>query len=197
MLKESGLWRPVEACAEWQGRDSRELVFGGTSAIVVQRGNTNNIFIAFLFFFQFAVSALTWGHNDKRLFLATGNTIHIGWVCRKVASLQLLSRLAVSRCLAEESQVKLLPIPRRLKSLVHYLFAHTIRVRKWVISSFCPDSSVCESVMHSYSFVYRSRRNFGMSRQALGSPRPSEWWMNSFIIIVICFLLFFIIICYY
>ena len=29
-----------------------------------------------IFIFQSAVTALTWGHNDKRLFLATGTQVH-------------------------------------------------------------------------------------------------------------------------
>ncbi|CAG7816487.1 unnamed protein product, partial [Allacma fusca] len=32
-----------------------------------------------------AVTALTWGHNDKRLFVATGKMIHVGWVSKRVA----------------------------------------------------------------------------------------------------------------
>ncbi len=29
------------------------------------------------------VTALTWGHNDKRLFVSTGNRIHVGWVSQQ------------------------------------------------------------------------------------------------------------------
>ncbi|KAF2363617.1 hypothetical protein FHG87_005624 [Trinorchestia longiramus] len=41
---------------------------------------------------QHSVSALTWGHNDKRLFIAAGPQLFIGRVSRRVASLQLLCR---------------------------------------------------------------------------------------------------------
>ncbi|KAG1714114.1 Tubby-related protein 4 [Nymphon striatum] len=75
---------------------------------------------------QFAVSAMTWGHNDKRLFLATGNTIHIGWIYTEIASLRSLSCLAVSKCLNDEQKVSSLPIPLRLKSDVQKLFFNTI-----------------------------------------------------------------------
>ncbi|XP_019697396.2 tubby-related protein 4 isoform X2 [Harpegnathos saltator] len=76
---------------------------------------------------QSPVSALTWGHNDRRLFVATGTRVHAAWVSRRVGSLQLLSRLAVRAALARESNVQQLPLPPRLKASVAALFASTIR----------------------------------------------------------------------
>ncbi|XP_032670928.1 tubby-related protein 4 isoform X2 [Odontomachus brunneus] len=76
---------------------------------------------------QCPVSALTWGHNDRRLFVATGARVHSAWVSRRVGSLQLLSRLAVRAALARESNVQQLPLPPRLKASVAALFASTIR----------------------------------------------------------------------
>ena len=39
------------------------------------------------------VTSITWGHNDKRVFVATGNQVHVGWITwPNVASLQLLTR---------------------------------------------------------------------------------------------------------
>lgn len=75
-----------------------------------------------------AVSAMTWGHNDKRLFIATGTQVHIAWVSRKVASLQLLCRLQIQACIGSEVLLPKLPLPSRIKSLIGSLFAQTIRV---------------------------------------------------------------------
>ncbi|KDR14163.1 Tubby-related protein 4 [Zootermopsis nevadensis] len=78
--------------------------------------------------FQSPVTALTWGHNDKRLFIATGCQVHIAWVSRRVASLQLMCRLCIhSQLRGGESQVAALPLPPRIKALISNLFAQTIR----------------------------------------------------------------------
>lgn len=74
------------------------------------------------------VSALTWGHNDKRIFIATGNQVHIAWLSRKVASLQLLCRLSIQSSLMSEGLLPKLPLPSRIKSLIGNLFAQTVRV---------------------------------------------------------------------
>eukprot|EP00095_Tigriopus_kingsejongensis_P002723 maker-scaffold1696_size30952-snap-gene-0.10 protein:Tk02723 transcript:maker-scaffold1696_size30952-snap-gene-0.10-mRNA-1 annotation:"tubby-related protein 4-like isoform x2" len=73
------------------------------------------------------VTAITWGHNDKRLFVATGNQIHVGWVSHHIASLQLLSRLKVHSTLSNADQVQLLPLPCRIQNLIGLLFTCTIR----------------------------------------------------------------------
>ncbi|XP_063706728.1 tubby-related protein 4 isoform X2 [Culicoides brevitarsis] len=73
------------------------------------------------------VSALTWGHNDKRIFIATGTMVHIAWVSRRVASLQLLCRLQIQSSLSCEQYLSILPLPVRLRSLISNLFAQTIR----------------------------------------------------------------------
>jgi len=73
------------------------------------------------------VTALTWGHNDKRIFIATGSQVHIGWVSRKIASLQLLCRLKIHQTLRSQEQVEVLPLPCRLKSLLSSLFTQSIK----------------------------------------------------------------------
>ncbi|XP_058453676.1 tubby-related protein 4-like isoform X1 [Malaya genurostris] len=73
------------------------------------------------------VSALTWGHNDKRIFIATGTQVHIAWVSRRVASLQLFCRLQVQSSLSSEAMLPKLPLPGRIKALIGNLFAQTIR----------------------------------------------------------------------
>lgn len=74
------------------------------------------------------VSALTWGHNDKRIFIANGNQVNIAWLSRKVASLQLLCRLQIQSSLLNELMLPKLPLPSRIKSLIGNLFAQTVRV---------------------------------------------------------------------
>lgn len=75
------------------------------------------------------VSALTWGHNDKRLFVATGTQVHIAWVSRRIATLQLLCRLQIQTCVGSEYLLPFLPLPTRIKLLISNLYAQTIRVR--------------------------------------------------------------------
>lgn len=76
------------------------------------------------------VSAMTWGHSDKRLFIATGNQVHIAWVSRKVAALQLMCRLQVQACIGSDAMVPKLPLPARIKSLISNMYSQTIRVSK-------------------------------------------------------------------
>jgi len=71
------------------------------------------------------VSAITWGHNDKRLFIATGTQVHIAWVSRRVASLQLLCRLQIQASVGSEMLLPLLPLPSRIKSLIGNLNMHS------------------------------------------------------------------------
>ncbi|XP_076257679.1 WD40 superfamily protein Tusp isoform X2 [Rhynchophorus ferrugineus] len=73
------------------------------------------------------VSTLTWGHNDKRLFLATGTQIHIAWVAKRIASLQLLCRLRIYNLIPNEMMLSQLPLPIRLRNIIGNLFAQTIR----------------------------------------------------------------------
>lgn len=73
------------------------------------------------------ITALTWGHSDKRLFIATGPVLHIAWVTKRIASLQLLSRLSVFRSLYNEEAIDCLPIPLRLKNSISSLFGQTIQ----------------------------------------------------------------------
>ncbi|XP_074029104.1 WD40 superfamily protein Tusp isoform X2 [Leptinotarsa decemlineata] len=76
---------------------------------------------------QARVTTITWGHNDKRLFLATGTQIHIAWISKRIASLQLLCRLRIHDLIPNENQLCLLPLPVRLGNIIGNLFAQTIR----------------------------------------------------------------------
>ncbi|KAL1506150.1 hypothetical protein ABEB36_005566 [Hypothenemus hampei] len=73
------------------------------------------------------VSTLTWGHNDKRLFLATGTQVHIAWVAKRIPSLQLLCRLRIYNLISSETKLHLLPLPIRLRNIIGNLFAQTMR----------------------------------------------------------------------
>lgn len=101
------------------------------------------------------VSAMTWGHSDKRLFIATGTQVHIAWVSRRVASLQLLCRLQIQKCIGTENALSILPLPSKIKSLIGHLYAQTIRVSKrtpihmQVIS--------CNNLDKYFSAVFRMR----------------------------------------
>nr|XP_040583533.1 tubby-related protein 4-like [Lepeophtheirus salmonis] len=73
------------------------------------------------------VTSMTWGHNDKRLFLATGNQIHVAWISPNIASLQLLCRLKIHSTITHVNDVDLLPLPCRLRALLGILFTQTIK----------------------------------------------------------------------
>lgn len=119
---------------EWS--NSRELLsVAGTVAnteytnmVKVYTLNGTLLYSALLPQAPYPVTALTWGHNDKRLFVATGCVVHMAWVSMRIASLQLLSSLQVyNRLQGGLSHVPLLPLPLRIQQLVSKLFAHTIR----------------------------------------------------------------------
>lgn len=129
---------------EWS--NSRELLAVAgtcTSTIKPEFGVANSFFVNLLKFYTQTgvqlytitipntvspVSAMTWGHSDKRLFIATGTQVHIAWVSRRVASLQLLCRLQIQKCIGSENALSILPLPSKIKSLIGHLYAQTIRV---------------------------------------------------------------------
>ncbi|XP_074604011.1 WD40 superfamily protein Tusp [Brevipalpus obovatus] len=73
------------------------------------------------------ICSLTWGHNDKRLFVGTGPVLHIAWITKRIASLQLLCRLTIQKKLAIEHNAFQLPVPNSLQNLVASLFGRTLR----------------------------------------------------------------------
>ncbi|XP_066252938.1 tubby-related protein 4 isoform X1 [Euwallacea similis] len=131
----TGLQGPL--CMEWS--NSRELL---AVAGIILKSPTETEYTNMLKFYtdkgvllyqtqipdtHAKVSTLTWGHNDKRLFLATGTQIHIAWVAKRIASLQLLCRLRIYNLLSNEAMLSLLPLPLRLRNIIGNLFAQTIR----------------------------------------------------------------------
>ncbi|XP_013385175.1 tubby-related protein 4 isoform X2 [Lingula anatina] len=73
------------------------------------------------------LTALTWGHNDKRLFIATGSRAYVGRVNKEVAPLQLLCETTVKGCLSSESDLQHLPLPLKMKCHLDCLFIPTIQ----------------------------------------------------------------------
>lgn len=82
----------------------------------------------FFSYHQMPVSAMTWGHNDRRVFVATGSGVQVARAWRRVGSLQLLARLRVRSALRRPAHLAHLPLPPRLAGLVASLFTHTISV---------------------------------------------------------------------
>ncbi|GFN90046.1 tubby-related protein 4 [Plakobranchus ocellatus] len=89
------------------------------------------------------LTAMTWGHNDKRLFAAAGRHLYVAWVSKQVAPLQFLCQRVVHRAVRSERAVERLPLPQRLRCGVKALFSPTIKYRidptelkmAWSISS--------------------------------------------------------------
>lgn len=74
------------------------------------------------------MTALTWGHAARRLFVGVGGAVCSARVWRAVAPLQLLARVAAARSLLHPRLAARLPLPPRLQPALANLFAHTIRV---------------------------------------------------------------------
>lgn len=74
------------------------------------------------------MTALTWGHAARRLFVGVGGSVCTARVWRVVAPLQLLARVRAAQALRHPRLAAKLPLPPRLQPALHNLFAHTIRV---------------------------------------------------------------------
>ncbi|XP_028028931.1 tubby-related protein 4 isoform X1 [Bombyx mandarina] len=78
-------------------------------------------------FTQARVTALTWGHAARRLFVGVGGGVCTARVWRVVAPLQLLARVRAAQALRHPRLAARLPLPPRLQPALHNLFSHTIR----------------------------------------------------------------------
>ncbi|CAH0729304.1 unnamed protein product, partial [Brenthis ino] len=76
---------------------------------------------------QARVTALTWGHAARRLFVGAGGAVCTARVWRVVAPLQLLARVRAAAALRHPRLAAKLPLPPRLQPALASLFAHTIR----------------------------------------------------------------------
>jgi len=75
------------------------------------------------------VTAITWGHNDRRIFVAVGCDVLSVVVLKRVASLQLLCGRRIQQRLVDESSIFLLPLPNKLQAAITELFTPTIKVK--------------------------------------------------------------------
>ncbi|KAL8575279.1 hypothetical protein ACOMHN_001824 [Nucella lapillus] len=73
------------------------------------------------------LTALTWGHNDKRLFVAAGCQLYVAWVSKQVAPLHFLCSRVVHRSVRHEKNADLLPLPHRIRQGVQSLFSPTVK----------------------------------------------------------------------
>ncbi|XP_062585793.1 tubby-related protein 4-like [Saccostrea cucullata] len=73
------------------------------------------------------LSALCWGHNDRRLFVAAGFNLHVAWVMKKVPPLQFLCQRVIQICIKSEKLIGKLPLPMRLHHSVQTMFSPTIK----------------------------------------------------------------------
>lgn len=76
------------------------------------------------------LTALCWGHNDRRLFVAAGFNLHVAWVMKKVPHLQFLCQRIIQICIKSEKLIRKLPLPARLHHSVQTMFSPTIKVNQ-------------------------------------------------------------------
>lgn len=74
------------------------------------------------------LTALCWGHNDRRLFVAAGHCLHVAWIIKSVPSLQYLCQRSVQQLVRFDYNVEKLPLPVKLGINVRALFTPTIKV---------------------------------------------------------------------
>ncbi|KAK3096559.1 hypothetical protein FSP39_001289 [Pinctada imbricata] len=73
------------------------------------------------------LTALSWGHNDRRIFIASGFNLFVAWVTKQVAPLQFTCQRTIQRAISQERNIYRLPLPSRLRHGVLALFSPTIK----------------------------------------------------------------------
>ncbi|XP_029634225.1 tubby-related protein 4-like isoform X2 [Octopus sinensis] len=73
------------------------------------------------------VTALTWGHNDRRLFIASGCEIYVAWISKIVPPLQFYCQRTIQKAIREENKLRKLPLPSKLRNGVKALFSPTVK----------------------------------------------------------------------
>ncbi|ESP03124.1 hypothetical protein LOTGIDRAFT_137881 [Lottia gigantea] len=73
------------------------------------------------------LTALKWGHNDKRLFIAAGCNLYVAWVNKQIAPLYFLCQRATQTCIQQEKNAVKLPLPLRLRLGIQALFSPTVK----------------------------------------------------------------------
>jgi hypothetical protein len=73
------------------------------------------------------ITALTWGHANKKLFLATGQQIHIATVKRTVPTLQALCKQTIAEAIVSRDATSELDLPSRMRSCIVDTFQSSIQ----------------------------------------------------------------------
>ena len=78
--------------------------------------------------FQDAVSAITWGHKNQKLFVATGNVLHTASILTTIPTLQQLCQSMVASSLSKRESSFELTLPTRFKFALADTFNPVIKV---------------------------------------------------------------------
>jgi hypothetical protein len=73
-------------------------------------------------------TALSWGHDDQRLFVACSKTLHVLRVYKQIPTLSLLSQIHIKTMLTSDTGIGKFCLPEPLKDQLRYCFASTIKV---------------------------------------------------------------------
>ncbi len=74
------------------------------------------------------MTAITWGHCDQKLFVATKNLLHVMHISREIPSLQTLCQALIAGSLPEREESFNLVLPTKLKVAVAGCFDPLIQV---------------------------------------------------------------------
>jgi hypothetical protein len=73
------------------------------------------------------LTALTWGHNDQRVFVACSNTIHVIRVVKSIPTLRHLALLSIKSHVKDSKLLSKYWMPQSFKEQLNYHFASSIR----------------------------------------------------------------------
>ena len=84
--------------------------------------------LPFLFSLKELVTAITWGHCDRKLFVATKNLLHVMNISREIPSLQTFCQAVIAGSLPGREESFNLVLPTKLKVAVAGCFDPLIQV---------------------------------------------------------------------
>ncbi len=73
------------------------------------------------------LTALTWGHDDQRVFVACSNTIHVIRVVKQIPTLRQLALLSIKSHVKDSRLLSKYWMPHHFKEQLDYHFASSIR----------------------------------------------------------------------
>jgi hypothetical protein len=119
---------------EWSNCGNLLAVGGSENNLLKNYIKFFNKFGSFLFKLEIPVkneeevfTALTWGHNDERLFIATTRNIHVSIVKKEMASCSLLAHLCLRSSIKDARIIDSLNLPVKLKNDLKQTYKTTIR----------------------------------------------------------------------